>query len=120
MTALFSYGTLQQPEVQLATYGRLLDGEPDVLVGYRLAPVVIDDPRVVGVSGKDVHTIARATGDPADRISGVIFQLTDVELEATDGYETSAYTRVEASLESGRMAWVYVGPAFISDETNQA
>jgi len=35
---LFSYGTLRQPEVQLANYRRLLEGEPDSLSGYRLVP----------------------------------------------------------------------------------
>src|SRR5439155_11007821 len=79
MIALFSYGTLQQAEVQLSNYGRLLDGEPDALIGYRLAPVVIDDPHVIGVSGMGVHTIALPTGNPADRIPGVVFQLSDAE-----------------------------------------
>jgi hypothetical protein len=112
---LFSYGTLQLREVQLANYGRLLDGEPDQLVGYRLEPVVIDDLAVVGISGKAVHTIARPTGDPADRIPGIVFLLTDAELEATDAYETSAYSRVEATLESCRTAWVYVGPPLVGN-----
>jgi len=109
MPALFSYGTLQQREVQLATYGRELEGTPDALPGYRLVPLVIDDPRVVHVSGKAVHTIARPTFNPEDRIPGTIFELTEEELESTDAYETSAYRRVQATLESGRTAWVYVG-----------
>jgi hypothetical protein len=33
---LFSYWTLCDPQVQLASFGRLPDGEPDVVVGYRL------------------------------------------------------------------------------------
>jgi gamma-glutamylcyclotransferase (GGCT)/AIG2-like uncharacterized protein YtfP len=107
---LFSYGTLRQREVQLANYGRQLEGSPDALPGYRLAEVLIDDPHVVTVSGKAVHTIARATGDPADRIGGMVFELTPAELASTDGYETSAYTRIEVTLESGRKAFVYVGP----------
>jgi Gamma-glutamyl cyclotransferase, AIG2-like len=111
--ALFSYGTLQQREVQLATYGRLLQGTPDVLTGYRLAPLAISDPRVVAVSGKAVHTIARPTGDPADRISGTLFELTEAELGASDGYEVDAYSRVEVMLETGRMAFVYVGPPVV-------
>lgn len=109
--ALFSYGTLQQPEVQRANYGRLLDGEPDALIGYRLVPIEIDDPAVVNLSGKAVHTIACPTGNPGDRITGMVFALTGAELAATDAYETSAYSRLEVRLESGRTAWVYVGPA---------
>jgi gamma-glutamylcyclotransferase (GGCT)/AIG2-like uncharacterized protein YtfP len=105
---LFSYGTLRQPEVQLANYGRLLVGEPDVLVGYALESIAIHDPHVVGLSGKATHTIAVETGSAADRVEGMVFLLSEAELEATDAYEVSAYTRVEARLHSGRLAWVYV------------
>jgi len=108
--ALFSYGTLQLPEVQRATYGRLLEGRPDALAGYRLAPLVISSPDVVALSGQEVHTIACRTGDPADLVRGVVFLLTAAELEATNLYETDAYARVEVALVSGARAFVYVGP----------
>lgn len=107
---LFSYGTLQQRDVQLATYGRLLEGSADVLSGYRLVPLKISDPDVVRRSGKRVHQIARSTGDPADRIKGQLFLLTEEELAKTDAYEVAEYSRVEARLESGRTAFLYVGP----------
>lgn len=106
--ALFSYGTLRQAEVQIANYGRLLDGEPDALTGYRLVPVEIDDPDVVRISGQATHTIAVASGDFGDRIPGMVFKLTEAELAATDAYETDAYARLEVTLESGRSVWVYV------------
>jgi gamma-glutamylcyclotransferase (GGCT)/AIG2-like uncharacterized protein YtfP len=105
---LFSYGTLRQREVQLATYGRELVGRPDVLACYRLVELVIADPHVVAVSGKAVHTIARATGNPTDQIPGMVFELTAGELACTDAYEVDAYTRVEVTLESGRTAFAYV------------
>ena len=111
LVRLFAYGTLQQREVQLATYGRLLDGLPDVLAGYRLDPLTISDPEVVRLSGKAVHWIARASGDPADRIPGIVFRLTGEELEATDRYEVDAYQRVDVVLESGTSAIAYAGPA---------
>ena len=107
--ALFSYGTLRQREVQLATYGRELRGTADVLTGYRLAPLTITDPNVVAISGKAVHKIARASGEPADRIPGTVFKLTEAELAATDAYEVDVYARIEVALASGRNAWVYVG-----------
>ncbi|MCH8616959.1 gamma-glutamylcyclotransferase [Sphingomonas sp. SM33] len=109
MPLLFSYGTLQQPEVQRANYGRLLDGAPDALVGYRLEALAITDPEIVRVSGKAVHTIARYTGDPSDRIEGIRFELTEAELAATDRYEVDAYARADVILESGAHAFVYVG-----------
>jgi hypothetical protein len=108
---IFSYGTLQLPEVQRANYRRLLNGSPDALTGYKLRPLAITDPEVVRISGLPVHTIACRTGDPADRITGMVFTLTTAELEATDAYEVDAYGRVEVVLESGRTAFVYVGPA---------
>jgi gamma-glutamylcyclotransferase (GGCT)/AIG2-like uncharacterized protein YtfP len=107
---LFSYGTLRQPEVQRANYGRLLEGTPDALRGYGLAPLPISDPEVVRISGKAVHAIARRTGDPADMIEGVVFRLTSEEIEATDRYEVDVYARVEVELASGTRAFVYVGP----------
>lgn len=111
---LFSYGTLQQPKVQLATYGRRLEGREDSLRGYRLTPIRIDDPGVVRLSGKPVHTIARATGDLSDKIEGVRFLLTDEELSRTDAYEVEAYSRIEVVLESGETAFVYAGPPVAS------
>src|SRR6516164_2340798 len=102
MVALFSYGTLRQREVQLATYRRELEGAPDSLTGYRLASLIISDPRVVEISGKPVHMIARASGSSDDRIDGFVFEISEDELAATDRYEVDVYARVEVTLESGR------------------
>jgi hypothetical protein len=41
---LFSYETLRQPEVQLATFGRELEGRPDAIVGYDLDYVRVAVP----------------------------------------------------------------------------
>ena len=105
---LFSYGTLQKREVQLATYGRELTGNADALLGYRLGEVEIDDPDVVSVSGKAVHTIAVPSADRSERVQGMVYLLTPDELEASDAYETDAYTRVQVTLKSGCQAFVYV------------
>src|SRR5439155_6041623 len=107
---LFSYGTLRQSDVQRANYGRLLEGAPDALRGYRLAPLTITDREVVRISGKAVHTIACRTGNPDDVVEGVVFRLTPAELAATDRYEVDVYARVDVELASGTHAFVYVGP----------
>lgn len=109
--ALFSYGTLQLREVQLANYGRPLDGTPDVLAGYRLITLPDRDPDAVRISGTKTHMVVRATGDPNDRVAGVVFLLNPDELAATDRYEGSDYGRAELTLESGRRALVYVEPS---------
>ncbi|MFC3530814.1 gamma-glutamylcyclotransferase family protein [Vogesella facilis] len=105
--ALFSYGTLQLEQVQLATFGRKLDTRPDVLAGYRLEQLEIHDPEVIRTSGKRHHPIIRASGNPADSVAGAVLLLTDAELQAADGYEVAAYSRVAVQLVSGRQAWVY-------------
>ena len=40
---LFSYGTLRDEAVQLATFGRRLEGEPDAMQGYRLSIILVED-----------------------------------------------------------------------------
>ena len=109
--ALFSYGTLQVREVQLAKYGRLLEGAPDALLGYRLEVLPDRDRDAVRISGTKTHKVVRPTGDLSDRVPGVVFLLTEEELGATDQYEGSDYGRAELTLESGRRAFVYIEPA---------
>ncbi len=47
---LFSYGTLQQEEVQLATFHRKLVGGKDILSGFTLSEVFITDPDIMRLS----------------------------------------------------------------------
>ena len=106
--SLFSYGTLRQSNVQLATFGRLLEGRPDALAGFALSPMRITDPHVVAASGAAVHTIARPSGNPADRVAGIVFSLTQAEIDAADRYESGLIARIRVRLESGEQAFVYV------------
>ena len=108
MPRLFSYGTLQQADVQMSTFGRLLSGRADELVGFRTAMVAIDDPEVVKTSGKTHHPIVQYTGASADRVTGTVFDITDAELARADAYEVAAYCRVQAPLAGGANTWVYV------------
>src|ERR1700761_7451411 len=105
---LFSYGTLQQDEVQLASFGRLLEGEADAMPGYRQSLLEITDPEVIRTSGKRFHPIVEPSDKPADEVPGRVFWITDAELKAADEYEVSDYKRVLVPLRSGNKAWVYV------------
>ena len=107
--ALFAYGTLQLPSVQRATFSRLLEGRPDTLRGFVLAPLEIKDAYVIATSGLAVHQMALQSDDPSARIPGVVFSITPAELAAADSYEVSDMKRVEVELESGTTAFVYVG-----------
>ena len=108
MQRLFSYGTLQQGNVQINTFGRLLSGAPDALIGFKQELVEISDPDVLATSGERFHPIVMPSDRDADRVQGTVFDITAEELAAADKYEVSDYERVSAQLESGSTAWVYV------------
>ncbi len=112
MPLLFSYGTLQQDDVQRATFGRLLAGRRDTLPGYAQGLYEIGDPEVVATSGKTHHPILQPSGHSADRVDGTVFEISDAELAQADAYEVAAYRRVEATLASGLLAWVYIDARF--------
>ena len=103
MPRLFSYGSLQQPDVQLATFGRQLAGSQDALMGFELV--------TVQHAGKQLANVIRSSRDDS-RVSGSAFEITDSELAAADAFERGdAYTRIPATLASGGEAWVYVDAA---------
>jgi hypothetical protein len=105
---LFSYGTLQLPEVQLATFGRELDGHRDAIVGFDLDYVTITDPDVIATSGSDRHPILRPTTRADAHVDGMVFAISEAELAAADEYEVDDYRRIAVPLRSGASAWVYV------------
>ena len=105
---LFSYGTLQQDAVQIANFGRRLEGAADTLPGYRRDWVTITDPEVIAESGSDRHPIVSASDDPADHVDGTVFRITPDELAAADAYEVDDYKRIAVRLGSGLDAFVYV------------
>ena len=105
---LFSYGTLQDESVQLATFGRRLEGTKDTLRGYRLHTVRINDQQFVATSGTADHRNLEFTGNPSDIVEGAAFNVTLSELQQADDYEPDGYTRELVQLTSGLNAWVYL------------
>jgi gamma-glutamylcyclotransferase (GGCT)/AIG2-like uncharacterized protein YtfP len=105
---LFSYGTLQLESVQMVNFGRKLVGNSDKLTGHKIIDVTIKDPKVLEESGTAVHPGLVFTGDPADEVSGSVFDITPEELEQADKYEVSDYKRVSVTLESCVSAWIYI------------
>jgi gamma-glutamylcyclotransferase (GGCT)/AIG2-like uncharacterized protein YtfP len=107
MPLVFSYGTLQQEDVQRATFGRLLEGQRDALPGFALAQVRIEDPKLAAAVGR-TH-FANATRHESSRVIGMVFEITAAELTLADEYEqAAAYRRIAVMLASGKEAWVYV------------
>ena len=121
MPLIFSYGSLQEEDVQRSTFGRRLNGERDELVGFEQSWVKIEDPQVVAKIGKTHHANVALTGQQSSRVTGMVFETTDAELQAVDEYETAfAYHRVSTTLASGKQAWVYLHvPATLAAEFNR-
>ena len=105
---LFAYGTLQTEPVQLSTFGRRLNGNPDALVGYRLRMIQITDQEFVATSGAEYHRNLEFTGSDSDFVEGTVFSVTQQELEQADAYEPDGYARIRVKMRSGAEAWVYV------------
>lgn len=85
--------------MQLELFGRPLVATQDVLVGYGLT--------IEKIYGQ--FPVIRVTGSDSDRIEGLVYEVTLVELDKADAYEGSAYKRIKTCLASGKWAWVYVG-----------
>jgi hypothetical protein len=116
MPLLFSYGTLQEERVQLATFGRRLRGESDALPGYERSLVRIEDARFVAESGRTHHASVVPNGRTDSRVEGMVFEVADAELAAADRYEApAAYVRTQVTLASGRQAWLYVHAPYAPD-----
>ena len=109
MPLIFSYGTLQQREVQLSTFGRLLQGRKDELVGFEASLVQIEDSELAKTIGRTHHDNVTFNGRNDSRVSDTVFEISDAELADADRYEERAvYKRIRTTLASGTEAWVYV------------
>ena len=96
LESLFSYGTLQDVEVQLSTFGRTFVGERDALPEYCQTTC-------------GPHLNVKFTGRLSDFVEGMRFEVTRTEIEEADIYEATAdYKRIEVQLRSGKSAWVYL------------
>jgi hypothetical protein len=116
---IFSYGTLQLEAVQLATFGRKLEGHADEMPGFTTTMLKIEDPDVVATSGKTHHPVVTYSGNPADTVSGTVFAITPEELAHADAYEVSEYRRERVVLASGVSAWVYIAADSAAPDASQ-
>ncbi|WP_419213563.1 DUF4286 family protein [Maribacter sp. X9] len=95
---LFTYGTLQEKEVQLGVFSRPLVGFKDELSHYRISDIKV----------ADLYPTLQHTGKEGDKISGQVYTLSHQELQKADAYEGDAYERIQIQLGSGKKAWVYI------------
>lgn len=98
MEHLFTYGTLQDLQVQEYVFGRILVGQPDFLFGFKKFENA--------VYGR--YPLVLQTKNGEDKVAGTVYEVSEVDLKKADIYETSAYKRERFHLESGAVAWVYI------------
>jgi gamma-glutamylcyclotransferase (GGCT)/AIG2-like uncharacterized protein YtfP len=105
---LFSYGTLQNEEVQLKLFGRVFKGSADTLQGYKTAAIEITDEAFLSKGEQKNQLTAIISEDKNDSIKGMAFEITEGELLLADKYEPVGYRRIKVTLASGKEAWIYV------------
>jgi gamma-glutamylcyclotransferase (GGCT)/AIG2-like uncharacterized protein YtfP len=96
---LFTYGTLQDLQVQKYIFGRCLDGKTDFLLGFKRLDNAVYERYPLVVQTKDFK----------NKVEGKVYRVTTLDLRKADVYETSAYKRKKVKLESGIEAWLYIG-----------
>ena len=104
---LFSYGTLQKEKVQIDLFGRILHGEADTLIGYKICTIEIRDESFLSKGEDKYQQTLVISKDKNDHIKGIVFEITEEELLLADKYEPDNYTRLRVVLESGKEAWIY-------------
>lgn len=102
MEKLFAYGTLKDKDIQETIFGRILTGTPDTLTGYTIQEITIEEE-----FGMANYPIITATHNPEDRINGILYELSEKELQLADIYEGLHYKRIEVELHSNEIVWVY-------------
>jgi gamma-glutamylcyclotransferase (GGCT)/AIG2-like uncharacterized protein YtfP len=102
MEQLFTYGSLQNADVQETIFGRKLEGKPEILVGYTVKEISIEEE-----FGMEKYPIIVPTQNEEDTISGILYELSPSDLQKTDTYEGYHYKRIQVALESKQTAWVY-------------
>ena len=107
LEALFVYGTLHDPKVQLMLVGRRLNSIPDVLLKYTRNTELFP-PYPVAVVDADGY------------INGWVLRVSTEELERLDKYEGENYVRVRVTLVSGLQAWVYCASPLLLNKATTA
>ena len=102
MENLFAFGTLKDKDIQETIFGRILIGTPDKLVGYTIKEIQIEEE-----FGLAQYPIITLTQNPEDSINGMLYQLSQRELELADTYEGIHYKRIQVQLHSNKLVWTY-------------
>ena len=104
---LFSYGTLQNENVQIKLFGRLLNGTKDILTGYKISLIEIADESFLAKGEEKFQMTLIESENSSAFIEGTVFEISEEELFLADKYEPDNYQRMRVKLRSGKEAWIY-------------
>ena len=98
---IFSYGTLQNEDIQFNLVRRRMSGYRDRLVGYKLGKIRLPDNSL-----GTYYPIVQKSNE-SESVEGTVYEISERELTIADDYEGDSYKRLKIQLESGKTAWVY-------------
>ena len=96
---LFVYGTLKDSKVQEDLLHMHVNGNRDLLRGFRSGNVHIEN--------RD-YKIIEEDSDSKETIEGLVLELSMNKLRVLDKYEGKNYRRKKVKLTSGNEAWAYI------------
>jgi gamma-glutamylcyclotransferase (GGCT)/AIG2-like uncharacterized protein YtfP len=72
-------------------------------LGHKLKSLQIEEE-----FGMADYVVAVPTNEVSDPIHGIVFNILATDLAKVDIFESNAYKRVQVTLKSGTVAWVYI------------
>lgn len=103
---LFIYGTLIDPDVQIRVFGRTTSGSREILENYALSSITLLEDAELLSHG----TYPMIIPNMGSEVVGFVIEVTPLELNQIDIYETEAYERACVKVKSGLKVWVYRQP----------
>ena len=103
MEKLFSYGTLRSKQIQMQLFNKVLTGTKDQLLNHKLKSLQIEEE-----FGMTDYFVAVASDNLSDAIKGIVFDISSSDLAKADLFESNSYKRVQVTLKSGIIAWIYI------------
>jgi gamma-glutamylcyclotransferase (GGCT)/AIG2-like uncharacterized protein YtfP len=107
MELIFSYGSLQNENVQMKLFGRIFNGNKDVLKHYQIMVIEIEDQAFISKGEGKFQKTLTFSNNPDDLIEGTVLEVHEEELLLADRHEPDNYRRIKVELHSGKQAWVY-------------
>jgi len=99
---VFAYGHLQNDEIQMRVFKKIINGHREVLKGYTISDKMVADKFPAKESSGPLTT------DVDGGLEGTVLSLTETQLKLVDAFEGNLYERMQVLLLSGLKVWIYI------------